>query len=140
MSDTKTKTKDLLDSVKTVTAATCIDNKASCRIMETQRVDNDLSIWFVTHKSSPKMEQINKACSACIVAFNSETMIDIRLFGKFEVYIDMETKKSVWKDELAPYFKDGIDDTEFTVLKFVPEKIEYRDMKAGSLLPEIENL
>jgi general stress protein 26 len=48
--------------------------------------------------------------------------------------------KCVWKEELARYFQGGVSDPELTVLKFIPEKLEYRDMKAGGLLPEAENL
>jgi len=57
-----------------------------------------------------------------------------------EVLIDMEAKEYVWKEELEPYFQGGISDTELTVLKFIPERLEYRDLKAGGLLPEVENL
>jgi general stress protein 26 len=52
----------------------------------------------------------------------------------------MDTKKRVWRDELAPYFQGGINDPELTVLKFSPERIEFRDMKSGGLLPEVECL
>jgi len=140
MSDVKTKTRDYLDSVKTVSLATCMDNKPSCRIMEIQKVEDDLKIWFAAHKSSPKIAQINKTSNVCIVSFNDETARDIRLFGKIEVLIDMEAKKYVWKEELEPYFQGGINDPELTVLKFIPERLEYRDMKAGALFPEVENL
>ena len=140
MSDVKAKTRNYLDSVKTVSLATCMDNKPSCRIMEIQKVEDDLKILFVVHKSSPKVAQISKDSNACIVSFNDETVRDIRLFGRVEVLIDMEAKKYVWKEELEPYFQGGINDPELTVLKFIPERLEYRDMKAGGLFPEIENL
>jgi general stress protein 26 len=108
--------------------------------MEIQKVDNNLKIWFVAHKSSPKITQINKNSKVCIVSFNEDTFRDIRLFGTIEVLTDMETKKCVWNDGLEPYFPGGINDPELTVLKFIPERLEYRDMNAGGLLPEIENL
>ncbi|GJQ58013.1 MAG: hypothetical protein D8M57_01320 [Candidatus Scalindua sp. AMX11] len=138
MSDVKTKMREFLESVKTVSVATCMNNGPSCRIMEIQKVENDLKIWFVSHKSSPKEEQIHQCKSACIVSFNNETLTDIRLFGTFAVYDDMETKKCIWKDELAVYFQGGVNDPELTVLKFTPEKLEYRDMKSGGLIPEVE--
>ncbi len=50
MPDVKTKTRSYLDSVRTVSLATCMDNKASCRIMEIQKVEDDLKILFVAHK------------------------------------------------------------------------------------------
>jgi general stress protein 26 len=140
MSSVKDKTRDYLDTVKTVSVATCMDNKPSCRIMEIQKVEDDLKIWFVAHKSSPKIEHVNKNSNACIVSFNNETFRDIRLFGKLEAFEDMETKKCVWKDELAPYFQGGINDPELIVLKFSPERIEFRDMKSGGILPEVECL
>ena len=125
------KTRDYLDSAKTVSLATSMESKPSCRIMKIQKVDNDLKIWFVAHKSSPKIAQIDKNSSVCIVSFNEETARDIRLFGKMEILVDMETKKYVWNDRLEPYFPGGINDPELTVLKFTPERLEYRDMKAG---------
>ena len=57
-----------------------------------------------------------------------------------EIFEDMETKKYIWKEELAEYFQDGINDPELTVLKFIPERLEHRDMKSGGLLPEVENV
>ncbi len=140
MSDVKNKTRDYLGTIKTVSLATCMDNKPSCRIMEIQKVEDGLKIWFVAHKSSPKIEQINKNSNVCIVSFNYETFRDIRLFGRVEVYADMETKEFIWKEELATYFQGGINDPELTVLKFIPERLEFRDMKTGGLLPEVENL
>ncbi len=140
MSDVKSKTRDYLGTVKTVSLATCAENKPSCRIMEIQKIECDLKIWFVSHKSSPKMEQIDKNNSTCIVSFNNETFKDVRLFGTIEVFEDMETKKSVWKEELATYFQGGINDPELTVLKFIPERLGYRDMKSDGLLPEVENV
>ncbi len=104
------KTRDYLDSAKTVSLATSMESKPSCRIMEIQKVDNDLKIWFVAHKSSPKIAQIDKNSSVCIVSFNEETARDIRLFGKMEILVDMETKKYVWNDRLEPYFPGGIND------------------------------
>ena len=44
------------------------------------------------------------------------------------------------EEELAPYFQDGINDPELTVLRFIPERLEHRDMKSGGLLPEVENV
>ncbi len=140
MSDVKSKTMDYLNSVKTVSFATCMDGNPSCRIMEIQKVERDLKILFVTYKSSSKMEQIDKNSNVCIVSFNEEMRRDIRLFGRIEILIDMETKKYVWKEELESYFRGGINDPELTVLKFIPERIEYRDMKTGGLFPETEDL
>ncbi len=140
MSNIKSKTRDYLGTVKTVSLATCMDDNPSCRIMEIQKVEDNLKIWFVTHKSSPKMEQIDKNNSACIVSFNNDTFRDVRLFGTIEVFEDIETKKHIWKEELAPYFQDGINDPDLTVLKFIPERLGHRDIKSGGLLPEAENV
>ncbi len=138
MSDIKIKIRNYLDSVKTVSLATCKDNKPSCRIMEIQKVEDDLKILFVTHNSSPKIAQINSNSNVCIVSFNDETTRDIRLFGRIEILIDMEAKEYVWNVELEPYFQGGINDPELTVLKFIPERLEYRDMKTGGLFPDVE--
>ncbi len=140
MSDVKSNIKEHLSTVKTVSVATSMDDKPSCRMMELQKVDEDLKIWFVTHNNSSKVKQLNKNSSACIVSSNSNTAKDIRLYGKLDVYTDMETKKYIWKDDLKQYFNVGITDPLLTVLKFSPKRLEFRDFKKGSIFPEVENL
>jgi general stress protein 26 len=109
--------------------------------MEVQKVNDDLTLLLATHKSSPKVEYIQKDNNVCIVARNIDTLMDVRLFGTCEVSVDMETKKSIWRDALAPYFlHGGVDDPDLAVLIFTPTRIEYRDSKTGSLNPEVEML
>ncbi len=140
MSDVKNKVYEYLKTTKTVSIATCNNGKPSCRIMEMQGVGNDLEISFVAHKSTPKIEQMTKCQDACIVSYNSEVFMDVRLFGKVKTFDDMDTKKGVWKDQLKDYFPKGVDDPELVVIKFSPEMIEYRNLKEGSMLPETEVL
>jgi len=92
------------------------------------------------HKSFPKIVQIYKNSSVCIVSISEETIRDIRLFEKIEVLVDMETKKYVWNDGLELYFPGGINNLELSALKFIPERLEYREIKSGGLFPEVENL
>ena len=91
MSDVKSKTRDYLGTVKTVSLATCMDDKPSCRIMEIQKVDDDLKIWFVTHKSSPKVEQIDKNNSACILS--PLTMRHLKTSG----FLERSKSLKIWK-------------------------------------------
>ncbi len=141
MSDIKEKIRDFFQSVRIVSVSTCSDNKPSCRIMEVQKVNDDLTLLLATHKSSPKVEYIQKDNNVCIVARNIDTLMDVRLFGTCEVSVDMETKKSIWRDVLAPYFRNGgVDDPDLAVLIFTPTRIEYRDSKTGSLSPKVEML
>ena len=141
MSDIKEKIRDFFQSVRIVSVSTCSDNKPSCRIMEVQKVNDDLTLLLATHKSSPKVEYIQKDNNVCIVARNIDTLMDVRLFGTCVVSVDMETKKSIWRDVLTPYFRNGgVDDPDLAVLIFTPTRIEYRDSKTGSLNPEVEML
>ena len=140
MSDVKSNVKEHLNTVKTISVSTCADDKPSCRIMERQKVDDDLKIWFVTHNNSLKIKQLNKNSSTCIVSSNYETAKDIRLYGKMDIHTDREAKEYVWKDDLKQYFEGGINDPLFTVLKFTLERLEFRDIKKGSMFPEVENL
>ena len=141
MSDIKEKIRDFFQSVRIVSVSTCSDNKPSCRIMEVQKVNDDLTLLLATHKSSPKVEYIQKDNNVCIVARNIDTLMDVRLFGTCVVSVDMETKKSIWRDVLTPYFRNGgVDDPDLAVLIFTPTRIEYRDSKTGSLNPEMEML
>ena len=140
MSEVKKNVKEVLDSVKNVTVATSLDCKPFCRVMQVQKVTEDLKIWFASYKNSPKVHQIECIHDACIVASNEKTARDVRLFGKMETFSDLESKKNIWQDELKQFFPGGIDDPSFIVIVFSPEKIEFRDMKKGGLKPEEEVL
>ena len=82
MSNVKKNVKEVLDSVKNVTVATCLDCKPFCRVMQIQKVTEDLKIWFASYKNSPKVHQIDSVHEACLVASNEKTVKDVRLFGK----------------------------------------------------------
>ena len=90
MSDVKSKTMGYLGTVKTVSLATCIENKPSCRIMEIQKVDDDLRIWFVSHKSSPKMEQIDKTIAPVLSPL---TMRHLKTSG----FLERSKFLKIWK-------------------------------------------
>ena len=90
MSVVKTKTRNYLDSVKTVSLATCMDNKPSCRIMEIQKVEDDLKILFVTHKSSQKIAQIKKSSNVCIISFKMKQL-------EISDFLEGLKSLSIWK-------------------------------------------
>ena len=52
------------------------------------------------------------------------------LKGKMEVLTDRETKQMIWKKGDTVFYKGGVDDPDYCVLKFTAESGRYyRDLK-----------
>ncbi|MBF0273770.1 MAG: pyridoxamine 5'-phosphate oxidase family protein [Nitrospinae bacterium] len=140
MSGVKNKIKVFFKNVHTTSIATCLNNEPSCRVMEIQKVEDNLTLWFVSHKNSNKIKHLRENSKVSIADYDHVTHCDIRMFGNMTILEDQETKDAVWTDHLSQYFKGGSSDPDYCVLKFTPNQLEYRDMKANGFEPEIENL
>lgn len=111
---------------ESVYMATSSRNIPSIRIMTKTRIDNNFTAWYATFTRSLKCKQIKENENICILACDDSH--DLRLYGKAVLIEDEKLKKELWKPILDNFF-EGIDDPNYTLIKFIPEKIEYRDYK-----------
>ncbi len=109
------------------------------RYMEIQQVDDDLTIWFITHKSSLKVQEFQKNPRCCINSFNSDILQDLKMFGMVELTFDPALRDALWDEDMRAYFPEGKEDAEFCLLKFTPYRLEFRDTLTGSP-PEVEEM
>ncbi|MCL2144114.1 MAG: pyridoxamine 5'-phosphate oxidase family protein [Endomicrobia bacterium] len=87
--------------------------------------DDDFTFYFTTNTSSQKMKQIllNKKAS---VYFVKENNFGGLLFtGKIEIVKDNKMKRSFWQDCWTMYYKGGVEDPDYTLLKFKAEQYKY---------------
>lgn len=95
------------------------------RIMYAAKIEDDLTIWFATSESSRKISHIRENSNSC-VTFHKEGKY-LRITGRAEIFSDMESKKTIWKDDWTRYWKLGIDDPDYIVIKIKPVDAEYYD-------------
>lgn len=95
--------------------------------------------YFSTNTSSKRVRQYQSNPKASIYFYHKGLIRyeGIMLIGKMEVLTDQESKNSIWKRGDTMFYKGGVTDPDYCVLKFTAERGRYYcDLKTESF--EIE--
>ena len=91
--------------------------------------------YFSTNTSSMRVQQYMKNPKASIYFYNKGRFRyeGIMLVGTMEVLQDAEIKKEIWQPGDEKYYKEGVTDPDYCVLKFTAVKGRYYcDFKSES--------
>ena len=91
--------------------------------------------WFSTNTSSMRVKQFLDNPKACIFFYHKGLIkyVGVMLSGTMEVLTDQESKKMIWKRGDTLFYKGGVTDPDYCVLKFTAEKGRYYcDLKTES--------
>lgn len=88
--------------------------------------------YFSTNTSSMRVAQYRKNPKASIYFCHKGLIkyVGVMLIGKMEVLTDQETKNEIWRRGDTMFYKKGITDPDYCVLKFTAKSGRYyRDLK-----------
>ena len=91
--------------------------------------------YFSTNTSSMRVKQFQNNPKASIYFYHKGLIkyVGVMLIGSMEVLTDQETKNSIWKKGDTIFYKKGVTDPDYCVLKFTAEKGRYYcDLKTES--------
>jgi len=78
-------------------------------------------LFFTTNTSSMRVKQYTANPKACIYFFDKRFFRGVMLMGTMEVLDDSASKEMIWKDGDEMYYKKGITDPDYCVLKFTAQ-------------------
>jgi len=82
--------------------------------------------WFTTNTSSMRVAQYRKNPKACIYFYDRMFMYHgAMLVGTMEVLEDPVSKEMIWQRGDTMYYKQGVTDPDYCVLKFTATKGRY---------------
>lgn len=83
-----------------------------------------LCLYFSTNTSSLRAQQFMKNPKACVYFYerNRFKCEGVMLTGTMEVLQDLQIKKEIWHTGDTLYYKQGVTDPDYCVLKFTPTK------------------
>ncbi len=96
--------------------------------------------YFSTNTSSLRVKQFQNNPNASIYFYHKGLIkyTGVMLVGKMEVLTDQETKDMIWRKGDTMFYKKGVTDPDYCVLKFTAESGRYYcDLKTESF--EIQN-
>jgi general stress protein 26 len=81
------------------------------------------TIWFSTNTSSEHVRQLERDSRACVyfAQWAEEPWRGLTLGGRMEILRDRASRERLWEDGSEKFYPKGIDDPDYTVLRFTAE-------------------
>lgn len=111
-----------------VSFLSCVDGegfpitKAMLRPRERQGIR---TLWFSTNTSSNKVKCFRENNRASVYFMDKRFFRGVSLVGTVEVLETPEAKERIWQRGDTMYYKEGVTDPDYCVLKFTAEKGRY---------------
>lgn len=91
-----------------------------------RKVDGN-AIYFSTNTSSNKIKQYTENDKACVYFYQRGRFKyqGVSIIGKMEICTDQATKDMIWRFGDKLFYKQGVTDPDYCVLKFTCSQAEY---------------
>ena len=83
------------------------------------------TIWFSTNTSSNKVKHFRKNQKASVYFIDKRFFRGVSLIGTMEVLETPEAKKRLWRMGDTLYYKEGVTDPDYCVLRFTATRGRY---------------
>jgi len=83
------------------------------------------TFWFTTNTSSMRVRQYIKDPKACIYFCDGRFFRGVMLRGTMEVLTDPASKERIWREGDTMYYKEGVTDPDYCVLRFTATSGRY---------------
>lgn len=87
--------------------------------------DGIKTIWFSTNTSSNKIKHFRANNKASVYFVDKRFFRGVSLMGTMEVLETAEAKERIWRNGDTLYYKKGVTDPDYCVLKFTAVKGRY---------------
>ena len=106
-------------------------------MLKPRKTDGLHTFWFSTNTSSMRVQQYRKNPNACIYFYHKGLIryTGVMLKGRMEVLTDQQTKDMIWHRGDTMFYKGGVTDPDYCVLKFTANSGRYYcDLKTESFV------
>ena len=101
------------------------DGFANIKAMMNLRHQGMKTIWFSTNASSRRVSQLARDNRACVYYVDDRNFKGLMLTGTIELLDDHESRQLLWSEGAERYYPLGLDDSDYTVLRFTAVKANY---------------
>ena len=104
-------------------------------MLKPRKIENLKEFYFSTNTSSMRVKQYRENPNASIYFYHKGLIRyeGVMLTGTMEVLTDQETKTMIWRKGDTLFYKHGVTDPDYCVLKFTARKGRYYcDLKTES--------
>ncbi|HEY5160290.1 MAG TPA: pyridoxamine 5'-phosphate oxidase family protein [Gaiellaceae bacterium] len=83
------------------------------------------TVWFSTNTSSKRVAQFSRDPRASVYFVDFSAWMGLMLLGEVEVLNDPQSRQRLWRDGYEQYYPLGVDDPDYTVLRFSATSANY---------------
>ena len=96
-------------------------------MLKPRKINGLKEFYFSTNTSSLRVKQFQNNPNASIYFYHKGLIkyTSVMLLGKMEVLTDQETKNMIWRKGDTMFYKKGVTDSDYCVLKFTVESGRY---------------
>lgn len=129
-----TRLRELIKGIK-LAMLTTVDDDGTLRSrpMDTQEVEFDGDLWFLTEANAPKVDDIEHDRQVNVTYANPDKMRYVSLSGTAQLVRDLEKKRELWKPDHKIWFPNGPEDPNVALLKVSVHKGEYWDSGSNAV-------
>ena len=129
------KVQEIIDSIEVGMLTTMQDDgDHKSRPMQTQKLDADGNLWFLTSRSSHKTEELLKHPGVNVAYADTDSQSYVSVVGKASIVDDPAIKKELWNPIAKAWFPKGLEDPDLTVLKVNIKSAEYWDSSSSTMV------
>ncbi|TAE31999.1 MAG: pyridoxamine 5'-phosphate oxidase [Cytophagales bacterium] len=134
------KIKELVEDIR-IAMMTTVDEGGHLvsRPMAVMQMDTDGTLWFFTKKSSPKVDQIENHEQQVNLSFaDTGDSSYVSISGTAQETDDRAKIEELWSPMAKPWFPEGKDDPQLTILKVHTNMAEYWDSNSSRMVRFLE--
>lgn len=103
------------------------------RPMATQEIKEDGDIYFFTHATSPKVDEVQRDQHVNVSYANPEDHRYVSVSGMARLVRDRKKIEELWNPVLKAWFPDGLEDPDLALLKITVTQAEYWDSPSSTV-------
>jgi len=125
----------LIKDVK-IAMLTTVDHDGSLRSrpMATQKAKFDGTLWFFTHASSPKIDEVEQTHEVNLSYASPDDNTYVSVSGTAQLVRDAAKSKELWNPILKAWFPRGLEDPDLALLHVNVDKAEYWDSPSSTMV------
>lgn len=116
----------LAEEIRALVVASVDENgEPNIKAMFTKNRDQIGVHYMSTNYSSKRVKQFQQNPKACIYFCDEKNFQGLRLNGNMEICTDCVSRERLWEKRDIMYYPQGVDDSDYCVLKFTAERGNY---------------
>jgi general stress protein 26 len=100
------------------------DGQPQARIVDPLAPEPDLSVWIATSPLTRKVDEIRANPRVTLFYFDPSGPAYVTLHATAELVSDAQEKAKHWKEDWAPFYKDGPRGDDFVLIRARPTRLE----------------